>query len=76
MKNKCGTCHTCCEWFLVTLTDVPDDAVEFFETWGAIVEKTGDCSLLKIYSPCKHLKKDGCDIYSKRPQFCKDYNCK
>jgi Fe-S-cluster containining protein len=74
-KDSCGDCHSCCEFFLITLTDVPDDAIAFFRTWGVIVESQGTSSLLKIYSPCRYFTGEGCSIYEHRPQYCRDYSC-
>jgi Fe-S-cluster containining protein len=73
--NKCGNCKTCCEFFMVTLTDVPDEAKEFFKTWGVLMEETGNTTLLKIYSPCQHLTENGCSIYKKRPKYCREFRC-
>ena len=74
-KDNCNGCHLCCEYFLITLTDVPDDALEFFETWGIVVDDQGESKLLKIFSPCQHLTENGCNIYEQRPQHCREWFC-
>jgi Fe-S-cluster containining protein len=74
-RNKCGDCHLCCEYFMITLNDIPADALSFFKTWGIEVDHNCDSSLLKIYSPCQHLTVDGCDTYDSRPQYCREYKC-
>lgn len=73
--NKCGKCHLCCEYLLVPLSEIPDDAAEFFRTWGVVVGKSGDGAILKIYSPCQHFSGVGCAIYKKRPIYCREYEC-
>ena len=73
--NKCNSCHLCCEYLLITLSEVPDDIAEFFTVWGTEVLKMDDSTVLKIYSPCRHLIRKGCAIYKDRPQFCRDYEC-
>jgi len=75
VKDKCGECHSCCQFFLITLSEVPNDFMQFIHTWGISTDKNGDSVLLKIYSPCQHLTKDGCDIYQQRPIYCRDYQC-
>jgi Fe-S-cluster containining protein len=74
-KNSCGDCHACCQYFLITLTDVPDDALAFYRTWGIEMDRNGNSTLLKILSPCKHLTHGGCDIYDKRPTYCRQFEC-
>lgn len=73
--NKCGECKSCCEFFLITLEDVPDDYKKFCRTWGVLMEEQGSKTLLKIYSPCQHLTTEGCAIYKGRSQYCKDFKC-
>jgi Fe-S-cluster containining protein len=60
---------------MITLHDVPDDAMTFFRTWGIMVDDNGNEKLLKIYSPCQHLTESGCGIYDNRPQYCHDFRC-
>lgn len=74
-KDRCGECHSCCEYFLITLNEVPDDFMAFVRTWGILFDKNGDAVLLKIFSPCQHLTSKGCDIYPDRPAYCREYNC-
>lgn len=75
-RNSCGDCHLCCEYFTINMSDVPADAIAFWREWGAIADRqSGDDYLLKIFSPCRHLRKDGCEIYDRRPQFCRDFRC-
>lgn len=73
--NKCGECKTCCEFFIISLEDVPEDYKEFCRTWGILLEEQGNKTLLKIYSPCKNITNNGCLIYKKRPKYCRDFRC-
>jgi Fe-S-cluster containining protein len=76
MKNKCGTCHLCCEVFMLNVSDVPDDGREFFETWGCVIgDNCSGGTVLKLHHPCQYLTKEGCSIYKKRPKFCREYKC-
>lgn len=75
MKNKCGDCHLCCEYFTIELTDVPQEALDYYSTWGISVQKVENKHVLAIYSPCKNLTEIGCSIYKKRPVYCREFNC-
>ncbi len=72
---KCKDCHLCCEYFIIPLSDIPDDIEEFFRVWGVTIVKDGESAVLKIYSPCQHLRAKGCAIYEKRPEYCRKFEC-
>ena len=75
MDDKCGGCHLCCTYFLINLTDVPEDALTFYKTWGIEYDQDENNTLLKIISPCRHLTETGCGIYKDRPLYCREFRC-
>ncbi len=74
----CIKCQACCKKFCM---EVNGDAktlelmAEFLQTWGFIIYPSEDDKYFYaiINHPCKHITKEGCSIYLKRPLYCKTY---
>ena len=71
----CDDCRgACCVSVAIPIRDVHLRDIEWLKARGALEFKpTGD-AIWRIASRCRHLTPAGqCDIYSKRPQSCRDY---
>jgi Fe-S-cluster containining protein len=68
-------CNACCEFLTIELAGMPEDSINFFQTWGVTTKVTNDTVLLMIHSPCQHLSESGCGIYETRPNKCREYEC-
>jgi len=71
-RNPCGTCRICCQLDLFVVNLLPSDDPSKYDTYnkldGIYVKK-------KESGSCIYLKYDGCSIYDKRPNTCKNFNC-
>ncbi len=78
-QKLCIECQKCCTRLaLYTHPDFYDCSVKdvrnFFKMRGFDVQKEKGALLLSFTFPCPHLTKEGCNIYEKRPQPCREYN--
>jgi len=76
-QKKCLECRECCEYVEYPITMLSMEVVEYFLMRGEqmyIDPKNGVLSI-RVYHPCIHLKKAGCDIYNNRPKTCRIYMC-
>jgi len=78
-QKLCIECQKCCRDVSVyTRADLYNcsnrKVIEFYRTRGFKVHKEGDAILLTFSIPCPHLTPDGCDIYEKRPEVCREYD--
>lgn len=79
--KQCITCgNACCKYFTVEI-DTPRSILDFDNLlWRMVHENTnvfkdaGGWYVL-VYTPCKHLKKNGeCAIYERRPYTCREHS--
>jgi Fe-S-cluster containining protein len=77
MNDYCTECGgKCCCMSLITVPK--DDAYrrEFWDTRGAdkLLDFNNGTTVYASSEPCPHLTEDyKCNIYDKRPQFCRDF---
>ncbi len=78
-QRLCIECQRCCKD--VAVYTHPDfyecsmkEVLNFYKMRGFRVQKEKGAYLLSLTFPCPHLTADGCSIYEKRPQSCRDYN--
>lgn len=72
----CIKCQKCCRILTVPTRYMLDQKlVEFYRARG-IKLKMADGFGLDAVIPykCPHITKDGCDIYDRRPQVCRDFD--
>ena len=73
-KKLCLQCMECCKVFYVTTTWERYEEKEFYELRGCEVRPYKGYYIVIVPLPCPHLTPQGCDIYNKRPQVCRDYD--
>ncbi len=78
-QRLCIECQKCCR--NVAIYTHPDfyncsakEVRNFYKLRGFDVQKENGALLLSLPLPCPHLTQDGCNIYEKRPQSCRDYD--
>lgn len=78
-QKLCIECQKCCKNIAVyTHPDFYEcsekEVLAFYKMRGCDVQKENGAFLLSFPLPCPHLTLDGCSIYEKRPQTCREYN--
>jgi len=78
-QKLCLECQRCCkEIGVYTHADFYDcslkEVLKFYKMRGCSVEKDKGAILLTLPVPCPHLTPDGCAVYEKRPQCCREYD--
>lgn len=77
-QEKCKECRECCEYVEYPVTTLSMEFLELFVRRGEqmYINPENGVLFIRRKAPCIHLKKDGCDIYDKRPLMCQSYMCK
>ena len=78
-QKLCIECQKCCTNVAVyTHPDFyecdPKEVRNFYKLRGFHVCKDNGALLLTVPYPCPNLTAEGCKIYDKRPQTCRDYD--
>ncbi|MBI5102954.1 MAG: YkgJ family cysteine cluster protein [Nitrospirae bacterium] len=78
-QKLCLSCQKCCK--SVGVYTHPDffecstkEVVDFYRMRGFRVKKERGALFLTLDYPCPHLTPDGCGIYEKRPEICRNYD--
>ncbi len=78
-QKLCIECKKCCT--NIAVYTHPDfyncsakEVRDFYKMRGFGVQKDSGAYLLSFDFPCPNLTDNGCKIYEKRPQSCRDYN--
>ena len=74
-QRLCLECMECCKILAVPLAGYCAAALEFYNFRNCSIKRISQGRIgVVIPLPCPHLGPDGCKIYPKRPQACKDYD--
>jgi len=76
-QGNCLTCQECCSYVEYPVTMLSIEVLEYFLFRGEnfiLDDKNGVLSI-RVYKPCVHLTKKGCDIYETRPETCRVFMC-
>lgn len=79
-KFKCEHCGKCCNHVTVEI-DKPEDKEDFEEIKWFVLHKNVSVFIdddgewnVQFITPCKARKDNKCEIHTKRPSICKDYD--
>lgn len=72
-SNICIRCQKCCKVMYVPIM-IDQDLWQLLMTRGFTVYTFDGRTYLEIDQTCKHLTKNGCDMYELRPKACSDYD--
>lgn len=75
-EDLCLQCMECCKIIAVQAPYCIDnkDFVEFYHTRGCAIIATKSLPVIVIENKCPHLTDKGCDIYNRRPEWCRMYD--
>lgn len=73
-SRLCIECRYCCEYVNLPLLQGPGYASFYGSIRGMNLKWRNFMPWVVVKSPCQHLTKDGCAIYTKRPSTCRDYD--
>jgi Fe-S-cluster containining protein len=75
-SELCLKCLECCKWIGVVSAIDPNNYFErsFYEIRGCKTFVKDGHLIVIIPFKCHHLTEKGCDIYEKRPLYCKEYD--
>ncbi len=76
----CKACQRCCKELYIYTHPVmygcsAQKVIDFYEARGfSVTRLEKDALILGLHYPCPHLTPQGCAIYEKRPQACREYS--
>ncbi len=74
-EKLCLQCMECCKNLAVPIESISPETIEFYIVRNCrIASILGGKRGVVIPLPCPHLTPEGCDIYSKRPLACRQYD--
>jgi Fe-S-cluster containining protein len=79
LNTLCIKCQKCCKvlWFIVHKPDEVEEIqklINFYQVRGFKTILSNEKFIVEFDQPCPHLTIDGCDIYSNRPEVCRNYD--
>lgn len=75
----CLQCQKCCKVLPISLRYEPESAMfktisTFFIEHGCDAMVIGNTFVISVQHVCQHLTEEGCSIYEKRPEVCRNYD--
>jgi len=78
-KLNCSGCSECCKWITFEASIPPPvykRKIEYFNRRGCVVRMMENRFFVTVPSVCPQLLGSSCKIYDKRPEACRDYDCR
>jgi Fe-S-cluster containining protein len=74
LQQICIECQECCKWMTFILVKPSQQLLHIYRVRDCKIKVINGNTHIMVKSVCPHLTQEGCDIYDKRPQICREYD--